>query len=171
MAVSRSLRRLLRVLEMEEEQRRLALESAVGDLKNLEQALAAATERRREGRNLVAESVRSGQLSERLAGIEETRAALRHATALAPRIADAQDQASVLREEFLAKRVERRQAGTMIHEAEARDAVEAGRRGQQALDEWHLHRLHRVQGRTRLSNAANPLTGEEGNEGEEGKTS
>ncbi|MFP5209817.1 MAG: flagellar FliJ family protein [Acidobacteriota bacterium] len=156
---------------MEEEQRRLALESAVGNLRNLEQSLAAATERRRAGGSLLAESVRSGQLPDRLAGIEETRAAQRHAVALAPRIADAQDKASALREGFLAKRVERRQTGTMIHEAEAHDAAEAGRRGQQALDEWYLHRLYRAQGRTRPSNPEAPRTREEESGGEAGKTS
>jgi hypothetical protein len=42
---------------------------------------------------------------------------------------------------FLAKRVERRQAETLIHEIEAQDAVIAGRRSQQALDDWYLNRL------------------------------
>jgi hypothetical protein len=59
----------------------------------------------------------------------------------------------------------------MIHEAEAHDAAEAGRRGQQALDEWYLHRLYRAQGRTRPSNPEAPRTREEESGGEAGKTS
>jgi hypothetical protein len=47
------------------------------------------------------------------------------------------------REEFLLKRVERRQAETLIQEIEAREAIEDGRRGQQALDDWYSSRLYR----------------------------
>jgi hypothetical protein len=45
--------------------------------------------------------------------------------------------------EYLAKRVERRQAETLIEEAQAQNALDAGRRSQQALDDWFLNRLHR----------------------------
>jgi len=47
------------------------------------------------------------------------------------------------REDFLGKRVERRQAETLIQETEAQDAVEADRRGQQTLDDWYSSRLYR----------------------------
>ncbi len=43
------------------------------------------------------------------------------------------------------KRVEHRQAETLIQETEAREAIEAGRRGQQALDGWYSSRLYREQ--------------------------
>ena len=142
MAVSRALRRLLRVLEIEEEQSRAALESALSGLRHLEQALAAAAERDRGGRRRVAASAYTGQLPDRLAGLEETRAAARHATSLVPRIADAKLGLEAAREDFLAKRVERRQAETLIREAEARDAVETTRRAQQALDDWYRNRPH-----------------------------
>jgi flagellar export protein FliJ len=143
MAVSRALRRLLRIRELEEEQCRLALESATGTLHGLEHALEATVERNRRGRRLIESSVHSGELPDWLAGLEEMRAAGRHGVALAPRIADAQRDVAALREEFLTKRVERRQAETLIEETEARDAVEAGRRGQQSLDDWFGNRMHR----------------------------
>ena len=50
MAVPRALRRLLHIRSLEEEQRWLALESAIGELKRLERALAATAERDRRGR-------------------------------------------------------------------------------------------------------------------------
>jgi len=50
---------------------------------------------------------------------------------------------AALREEFLAKRVERRHAETLIKETEARDTIEAGRRSQQNLDDWFGNRMHR----------------------------
>ena len=143
MAVSHALRQLFRIRDLAEEQSRLALESAVGDLNRLKHALAASVERDRRGRRLVAASACTGELPDRLAGLEETHAADRHAAALAPRIADAELAVAVLREEFLLKRVERRQAETLLQETVARDAVKAGRREQQALDDWFRNRQHR----------------------------
>jgi hypothetical protein len=144
MAVSRPLCRLLRVLEIEEEQSRMALESALGELRRLERALAAAAERDRGGRRLVALSARTGELPDRLAGLEETRSAMRRLAALRPKIAEMELVVGALRQEFLSKRVDRRQAETLIREAEAKEAIEAGRRGQQSLDDWHLNRLHLI---------------------------
>jgi hypothetical protein len=155
MAVSRALRRLLCIRNLEEEQSRLALESALGELNRLEQALAATFERDRRGRRLVEASARTGQLTDRLAGLEETRSSVRHAAALGPRVEAMEDDVAALRQEFLNKRVERRQAETLIQESEAREAVETGRRGQQALDEWYGSRLYRegVDPKPRMSTA------------------
>jgi hypothetical protein len=52
---------------------------------------------------------------------------------------------SSLREEFLNKRIERRQAETLIEEAKKREAVDQARRSQQSLDDWHRVRLYRRQ--------------------------
>jgi flagellar export protein FliJ len=139
-AVSRPLRRLLGVLEIEEEQCRVALESAVGDLRRMELALVAAKERERSGRQQVTASAKTGELVDRIAGLEETRAALRHGAALKPRIAEAELEVARRRQEFLAKRIERRQVETLIQKTEAEDAVDAGRRAQQELDDWFLSR-------------------------------
>lgn len=143
MAVSRALRRLLRIREMEEEQSRLALAAALGELNRLEDAFAATAGRDRQGRRLVRSSARSGELPDRLAGLEEQRAATRQAAALAPRIAAMEGNVSALREEFLRKRVERRQVETLLRESEAEAAIETGRRGQQELDDGYGNRMHR----------------------------
>jgi flagellar biosynthesis chaperone FliJ len=143
MAVSRALARLLHLREIEEEQRRLALESAQMELHRLGMALAAASERERKGRALVTASARSGQFEERFAGLEETRASKRHAAALVPRIAASEERVGDRREAYLEKRVERRQVETLIAESEAQAEVEAGRRGQQSLDGWYSARKHR----------------------------
>jgi hypothetical protein len=143
MAVSRALRRLLRIRSIEEEQSRLALDSALGELNRLERALAATSEQDRRGRRLVATSARTGELADRLAGLEETRAADRFAVALTAKIEDVRLEAATLRQKFFARRLERRQAETLIQEAEAQEAVEAGRRSQQGIDDWYGNRLHR----------------------------
>jgi hypothetical protein len=64
---------------------------------------------------------------------------------LGPRIAEAELDVLGLREEFLSRRVERRQAETLIEETEALDALDAGRRGQQSLDDWYGNRMHRTE--------------------------
>jgi hypothetical protein len=144
MAVSRALRRLLRIRELEEEQSRLALESALGELHRLEHALAATVERERRGRSLIQASAQTGELTDRLAGFEETRSAKLHAAALGPKISGMGEEVTDRREEFLLKRVERRQAETLIQETEAREAIVDGRRGQQALDDWYSSNLYRA---------------------------
>jgi len=143
MAVSRALRRLLRIRELEEEQSRLALESSLDELHRLEHALTAAFGRERRGRSLVQISAQSGQLTDRLAGLEETRSARIHAGALEPRIDGMGEEVTERRQEFLMKRVERRQAETLIAETEAQEAIEEERRGQQSLDDWYCSRLYR----------------------------
>ncbi|MGA3371105.1 MAG: hypothetical protein ABSC48_05020 [Terracidiphilus sp.] len=177
MAVSRALRRLLRIRDLEEEQRRLALESALGELGRLEHALTATNERGRRGRRLVEESARTDQLPDRLAGLEETRSALCHADALGPRIEAAGDDVTALRREFIAKRVERRQAETLIKETEAEEAIAASRRSQQALDDWYGSRLYRegaeaesaapalAQSASQSPSASAPIPGEMGARG------
>jgi hypothetical protein len=141
MAVSRALSRLLRIRDLQEEQSRLVLESALSELHRLENAMTATFERDRQGRSLVQASAQTGEFEDRLAGLEETRAAGRHAAALAPRIDATGDEVAGLRKEFLLRRVERRQAETLIQETEAREAVESDRRSQQALDDWYGSRL------------------------------
>ncbi|MGA7831624.1 MAG: hypothetical protein WCA21_11730 [Terracidiphilus sp.] len=157
MAVSRALRRLLRVRDLEEEQSRLALESALGELHRLEQALTAAFERERRGRRLVESGVQTGQLADRLAGFEETRSASSHALILQPRIGNKNEEVSERRQEFLLKRMERRQAETLIQETEAKEAVEAARRGQQSLDDWYSSRLYREGSGAEDDLPANPV--------------
>jgi len=144
MAVSRALRRLLRIRILEEEQARLAMEAVLGELHTLEHALAATSQRDRRGRRLVEASVQTGELPDRVAGAEETRTADRFSLALRPQIVEAAQDVTLLREEYLAKRVERRQAETLIEDSEARDALVADRRSQQALDYWFRSRLHRA---------------------------
>jgi hypothetical protein len=118
-------------------------------------------DRNRQGRRLIEASARSGELPDRLAGIEEMHAAARYAAVLAPRIQEIQRDVVALRQAFLVKRVERRQAETLIQETEARDAVETGRRDQQGLDDWYRNRMHREELSSK-SDEASPAASEDG---------
>jgi hypothetical protein len=159
MAVSRAMRRLLQVLEIQEEECRAAMESARAELKRLEQALTRSVERERGGRRLVAASAATGEITDRIAGIEETRVAKRIAATLAPRIAETELAVNSRRREFLGKRIERRQTETLIEEAEALESVEAERRAQRDHDDWFLSRRAAsgtARGGEKLENAHRP---------------
>lgn len=136
MAASQAIRRLLRVRELEEEQCAGALESAIGEWKRLQAAQTAARERERRGRCLVATSAATGELADRVAGTEEARSGGRRAAALQARIHAAGEEVKSRRQEFLAKRVERRQVELLIEQAQAEAARESGRRAQREADEW-----------------------------------
>jgi flagellar biosynthesis chaperone FliJ len=144
MAISRAMRRLLEIREIQEEQSQIALESALGELRRLEMALQFAHARERGGRELVAAGAQTGNLTDRIAGLEETRVAARRASALKPRIGEVEQVVNERREALLERRVERRQAETLIREQEFADAVEATRRAQSGMDDWFLGRLLRT---------------------------
>jgi hypothetical protein len=164
MAVSRAARRLMQVRVLEEELSQAALESAVGDLRQMELALAAAEERERNGRRQVTASVNTGELVDRIAGLEQARAAIRHGAALRPRIAEAELKVARRRQEFLAKRMERRQVETLIRKTEAGEAVDAGRRTQRELDDWFLSRARHggVARLNKVDQGGAPAPGREG---------
>jgi thioredoxin-related protein len=138
--VSHALKRLVRVRELEEERSRLALDSAVAERDRLTHALELASHRERNGRALIVLSAHSGELCDRLAGLEETRMAHRLRELLFERIAAAELEVSEQRERYLSTRIKRRQADTLIEEAERKDAEQCVRRDQQDLDEWFRSR-------------------------------
>lgn len=141
--MSRTLDRLLAIRQLEERQSRLELESALAEMRRIEKALEFAAERDRGGRCAVMQSAGNGRIDDRLAGLVEIEAAGCHRMALAPRQTQAGQKTAALRVEFLARRVERRQAETLIEEAQVRHAQEADRRGQQGLDDWYGLRCYR----------------------------
>ncbi len=143
MSVSCALRRLLRIRELEEEQSRNALDSAQGELVQLEAALNAARAREQFGRRLVSDSAWSGEPEDWFAGLAESRFAAHHAVALSDRIESVEPEIEELRQTFLSRRVERLQSETLIKEAEELVHFEADRRSQRALDDGHGSRIFR----------------------------
>jgi flagellar biosynthesis chaperone FliJ len=107
-------------------------------LRRLEGALQGSEQWDRRGRLLVTTSAGTGEFLDRLAGLEETLAAHRHAAALKPKIVEAERSVTSRKNEFLGKRIERRQAETLIEKTETEDKIEAGRRAQRDVDGWFL---------------------------------
>ncbi len=143
MAVSRGLLRLFEVRGLEEELSQAALEEALRDLRFLEAALEVVRERERSGRRHVTASAASTDAADRIAGLEETRAASCRVMALKPRIAEMEAEVAERRAEFLEKRMERLQVETLIQKTKAADAIVAGRRAQREIDDWFLREAER----------------------------
>lgn len=137
MAATRVLRRLLKVRQLEEEHLKTALESAQMELGNLVEAQRSAVEREGRGRVLILESVRTGELRDRLAGIEEVRFATKLRIALSMKIETAERKAEQLRVHYAAKRMECQKVDALIEVAEAEQKLTESRRTQEALDDGH----------------------------------
>jgi flagellar export protein FliJ len=146
MAGSRSLRRLCEIRQAEEEQSHVILESAVAELQHLVTALAECRERVNRAQLLIALSMQTGELVNRIAGLEESRSADRMAQTLASKIDAAENEVREKRRKFLDKRIERRQVETVCEAMKARDAVEMNRRNQLLLDDWHRSQRNRIKG-------------------------
>ncbi len=144
MAASKSLRRLRDIRLAEEEHNQAAMESAVAELQRLETALMQNRERVRRARVLVASSVQTGEVLDRIAGLEEIRAAHSTAKILAGKIDAAEKTVQEKRQEFLDKRIERRQVETVCEAMQAKDTAEANRKSQTVLDDWHRSRRNRT---------------------------
>ncbi len=140
MGSRRQIERIVRIRQLEEDESRRTMELAIAELAQLELALRAAQQRDRAGRSLVAASASSGEIVDRIAGMEESRSAGRIGLSLALRIRTAGDVVATLRQEYLNKRTSRMQAETLAETERAREAAINLRRGQQALDDWYLNR-------------------------------
>jgi flagellar biosynthesis chaperone FliJ len=142
MAISEAMRRLLNVRTLEEDQRKIALESALAEVQRLENALGAIRARERSGIERIGLSARSGDTADRIAGLVESELARHTAQMLRARLSAAVLRVAGSREEYLSKRVERRQVETVIREAEDAQVAADARREQQGIDEWFSAHRH-----------------------------
>jgi flagellar biosynthesis chaperone FliJ len=136
-SVSRGLRRLLQLRLLEEEQSRVALEAAVGELQRLEEGVARAIEQSRHSRQLIRKAIQSDNLPDRLAGLEVGYAATRQSHSFSAAVGPSLQAVNLLREKYQEVRVERRQVETLVQEAEAAAALRADRSSQQFADDWY----------------------------------
>jgi flagellar biosynthesis chaperone FliJ len=140
MAVSKTVRRMLHVLGLEEESRRRELDTAQAELARLDAGSRAAAKQEKDGRLLFASGVQGNEMDDRLAGLVEVHAGRRRQDVLQQCIQESTQVVEALRAAFLEKRVERKQAESLVKAAEARESLEKDRRNQQSLDSWFLMR-------------------------------
>jgi|SRR5579872_496477 len=143
MPLSIALQRLLHIRELQEEHTRSELKDSLRELERLHVALAAARTQAVRGRNLVNESFRSGGLTDRIAGLEEEGIANRLGNSIAPTIAITETTTTRLREQYLAARIQRRQAETLVRDILRADSVNETKGAQSDLDEWFRSRSGR----------------------------
>lgn len=149
MGISKALLRLLHLRGLEEEQRRLALETVLARLHRAEAELENCRRRERRGRALL----RSADGADRAVAAVEIDAARKQVAFVEHGRAQAEREAAALRAAFLEKRTERRQAEALIEGARAAQDAEARQRAQQQLDEWHASRREASGGGDRRTTA------------------
>ncbi len=136
MPVSKSLERLLRVFEIQEEMRRRDLAEAQAMLAKLEDAVTAAGEKASRGRKVLASALQSNDVNNRVAGQVEIESVELLRTFLQKNVEDTSIILERARAGFLGKRVERQQLEALVKAAETLAQVEADRKAQQSLDDW-----------------------------------
>ncbi len=146
MQPSDTLKQLLRIRELEEEQSKIALEGALAELHRVESALSAMTERAQIGRRVFGRGVEQCERVDRLAGLAESEAAQRNAAWLEVRRREAELAVAERRELFLSRQLQKRQVETLLDEAKRRIEADRSRREQVGLDDWYrmLKKLRNV---------------------------
>jgi hypothetical protein len=131
------LRRVCELRRLEEQNRAALLEKAKKRLEQLDEALSQSRERQKAGRTLLEESVRTGDLELRIAGIEEMASGKCKAKVLLTRRQIVEESVRETRDRYFSKCKERCQAETVLAAALEAEVIIAERRSQAALDEWH----------------------------------
>jgi hypothetical protein len=136
MIIPQKLKRLHSIRSAEEQQMEILMNAELVELRRLQNALETTRERLRRARTLLATSAQSGPVEDRLAGLEEIILSNRLASLLAIRIGTAEQRFLQSRSQFLSKRIERRQVGSLLEEARRQVRIDEARNAQHALDDW-----------------------------------
>ena len=136
---AKSLQRLLRVFEIQEETRKRDLAEAQTSLARMEDALTSASEKVDRGRKLLASALQSNELHNRVAGQVEIESGELCKAFLQKKVDEMSIVVEHARTGYLDKRVERQQVETLVETAEGLAAAEEVRKAQQSLDDWFLN--------------------------------
>ena len=136
MVIPRKLKQLHSIRFAEEELIETEVNAELVELGRLRNGLERAGERLRRAQMLIASSAEFGKPEDRVAGLQEASLANRLARLLAGQIQAAEERFAQLRSRFLAKRIERRQVGTLLEEAQHEVEIENTRTAQRGFDEW-----------------------------------
>ena len=137
MALAGSLDRLAHVRALEAEQSLATLEAAINEVRQLQYALALAQQQAKAGRELIHCSAQTGELVDRLAGIEELRKSRKAIATMEGDLVVVEATATEVREVYLARRMERQQAEALVKEARTQEERLMTRRSQQEVEDWH----------------------------------
>jgi hypothetical protein len=141
MVIKRTLNRLLRLRELEEELSRLQLEIAVAERSRRKQEVALAASSQAQGRRSFAAGIGEQNQLIRTAGLLESEEARKRLLRLQPYLETADLEVTRQQAEFLSCRTGRRQVETLLENEMTQAEVETGRRAQQMLDDWYGRRI------------------------------
>ena len=142
MAGPHNLRRVCDVRKVQERLRRAQMESALARLRLLRNTLMTALESAKHARAMIVSSISSGEQVDRIAALQEITTSERRRKFLQQQIAAAEAEVASMRQEFMSKRIERRQVESLLDAARMRLQIEEKHKIQTALDDWHLSRLN-----------------------------
>lgn len=135
MSVSRPISRLLQVRALEEERRRLELESSLKQLDKLEQRVLEEVQREKRSLRISIEGAAKGSQVNRIAGLVASRMARDQIGILKQQIGPAAVETEQKREAYLNTRLQRRQVEQIVETARRREAIEERRASQQEMDD------------------------------------
>jgi hypothetical protein len=139
MPVSRALRNLLKVRNLEVEQHKAALESALNELHVLENALDTAQESRRLAGKCAFEAAPNEGV-DRLAFQLQRNVEERRESWIRTQHAAARERAQDVRAQFMSKHMEQRQAESLAQAAHDHAIIQEERRLQRAVDDLNMQR-------------------------------
>jgi ribosome-binding ATPase YchF (GTP1/OBG family) len=135
--MSRSLKRILKIRELVEDQSRLRMETAMRDLAQIELNMDRWHRRQMFSREYGFDSLMKSDFEGRLAAEAEEYLSGQRVERLIPVRHNMQQQVFICRSDFLEKRKQTLQASTLLDKAEAEAEAERLKREQMALDEWY----------------------------------
>ena len=147
MVMKRTLNRLLRLRELEEELSRLELELAVAERNSRKQEVALAVSRQMQGRRSFAAGIGEQNELARTAGLLESEEAQKLRLRVEPYLEASDREVSRRQVDFLSRRTGRRQVETLLEDELNKVKIETGRRTQQAIDDWYGRRAAKETGR------------------------
>lgn len=140
MQKEKTLARLTRLRQMEEEMSRMDLEAVVAERERIFRRWQAAAASRSAGRTSFTASVERRDEPGRQDSLQAIEQGRRRQDSLAAMLVSADHAVEKVRGEFLARRTATRQAETLTQEARDQRRAEENRRVQQMLDDWFGHR-------------------------------
>lgn len=155
--MSRSLKRILKVRQLVEDQSRIQLEAAVRNLAEVEQGIASWQRRGVASRELARAAMINQDPENRLAAEVEEELVYLRVERLKPIREACLEQVMVCREQFLEHRKLTMQTSSILSKREAEAEAERLKKTQQALDEWYQsERLRSIQEEERRSQKVSP---------------
>jgi flagellar export protein FliJ len=134
--VSRSLQRILKLREMEEEDNRVKFAKEGDLLRGIEAALTTSQKEEQDARSIIFHEISNDLLEGRVLAEGVSRITQLRIDKLKDQVKDQQAKVALRRERYLESRIKRLQLGILLNDEEKTRNADEVRRQQSALDDW-----------------------------------